>query len=138
MAAKDFILNDEIRCFSFGYAWRFEPLVTIEKNANSTVVQELVHDPYDWATFSIPMNQLQESDKDDLQNLILNVGGNQDSFLFRDDLGLGNLVARNTIGNKAGAGAENFQALRTYSVGADDRTYEVWNSALARIGISSV
>mgnify|MGYP006278610425 CR=1 FL=1 len=127
MANKNFILNDEVRCFSYGYQWRFDPLVTVQKNPNSTVVQELVHDPYDWATFMIPMRQLQEEDKDDLQKLILNVGGNQDSFLFRDEFGLGNFVERNTIGNKAGAGSETFQALRTYTIGSDSRTYEVWN-----------
>lgn len=132
MSKKTFILNDEVRCFSYGYRSSFDPLVTIQKNPNQTVTQELVHDPYDWATFSVPMSQLKEADVEQLRNVILNVGGNQDSFLFRDEFGwVGNKIDRNTIGNKAGAAPETFQALRTYSVGSYDRTYEVWNIEMA-------
>jgi len=129
MAKKTFILNDVVRCFSYGYGASYASLITLQQNANKTVTQELVHDAYDWATFSIPLRQLKEADKLQLAEVILNVGTLQDSFLFRDEYGLvGNKINRNTIGNKAGAGAETFQALRTYSIaGEADRTYKVWN-----------
>jgi len=131
MAKKTFILNDEVRCFSYGYGSKYAPLVTIQQNPNQTVTQELVHDPYDWATFSLPMNQLQEADKLELANVILNVGGNQDSFLFRDEFGLvGNKINRNTIGNKPTSAPVTLQAIRTYTIGVDSRTYEVWNIEL--------
>jgi len=132
MSKKTFILNDEVRCFSFGYKSSYAPLVTIQKNPESTVMQELVHDPYDWAAFSLPLSQLKEAEKLTLANVILNVGGNQDSFLFRDEFGLvGNKINRNTIGTKPGAGNLTLQALRTYSLGGDDRTYEVYNIELS-------
>lgn len=128
MSKKTFILNDEVRCFSYGYSWSYDPLVTIQKNENQTVVQELVHDDYDWARYSVPMKTLKTADKNTLLNLIMNVGGNQDSFLFRDEFGLGNTIERNTIGNKPTSASVTLQALRTYSIsGETDRTYEVWN-----------
>ena len=127
MAQKTFIFNDEVRCFSYGYTWSYTPLVTIQKNENQTVSQELVHDDYDWARFSLPMKTLKVADKETLTNVLMNLGGNQDSFLFRDTFGLGNEIARNTIGNKPTSGSVTLQALRTYTVGSDERTYDVWN-----------
>jgi len=129
MAKKTFILNDVVRCFSYGYSSNYQTLVTIQQNANKTVTQELVHDAYDWATYRLPLNQLKEADKLQLADVILNVGGNIDSFLFRDEFGMvGNKIERNTIGNKVTSGTETFQAKRTYSIaGETDRLYDVWN-----------
>ena len=133
MSKKTFILNDEVRCFSYGYKSSYDTLVTIQKNAENTVMQELVHDPYDWAAYMIPLNQLKEADQRELAEVILNVGGRQDSFLFRDEFGMvGNKINRNTIGNKPGAGSVTLQAKRTYSItGETDRLFDVWNIELA-------
>jgi len=133
MAKKYFILNDEVRCFSYGYRSSYEPLVTIQQNAQKTVTQELVHDAYDWARFEAPINNVKNIDLPALKNVLMNVGGNQDSFLFRDSFGLvGNVIDRNTIGTKVSSGALTLQSLRTYSIaGETDRTYEIYNIEMA-------
>lgn len=133
MAQKTFIINDNVRCFSYGYSASYDSIVTVQKNINQTVQQELVHDPYDWARFSVPINNVKNIDKDDLRQVLMNIGGNQDSFLFRDEFGfIGNQIARNTIGNKPTSATVSLQAIRTYSIsGETDRTYEVWNIEMA-------
>jgi hypothetical protein len=54
------------------------------------------------------------------------MGGNVESFLFRDEFGEGYQIPRSTILTAAG-GETNVQMIRTHTVGSTSRSYEIWN-----------
>jgi len=126
LGKTNLIFNDEVRCPSFPYEAEFIPAVTVQRNANGTVKQSLVHDPHDWMRFTINLGQLTAAQKDAVIEFFMVVGGNIDSFLFRDEYGFGNVVARHTFYTAVG-GETTLQAARIFSVGSESRSYELWN-----------
>jgi len=126
LGKTNLIFNDEVRCPSFPYEAEFIPLTTVQANPNRTVKQSFVHDPHDWMFYTINMSQLKEAQRDAVMDFVKVVGGNIDSFLFRDEYGWGYQLPRTQIG--VGTGSQtNFQVKQVPTVGANSREFEIWN-----------
>lgn len=102
-------------------------MTTIQKNPTNTVKQSVVHDPHDWMRFEIKISQLNESQRDAVMEFVRVIGGNVDSFLFRDEFGWGYQVARQDIIASAAGGETSAQMFKTDAVGSESRDYNIWN-----------
>jgi len=137
---SDEIINDVLsRNQSFPYKYSFKRFVTVQRNPSNTVKQTFVHDPHDWARFEVKWSQLTNAQRDLMWAFIKAHGGNEQSFLFRDEFGFGYQVPRLTIGTGDGS-EDEFQLIETFTSGAVSKSYERWDieSGSLRIWINSV
>lgn len=119
------VINDTVK---FNYTYGFVPnfLINSYQNPSSTIVQTFTHDPHDWMTFNVNMNQMKTATFDALYDFIMAMRGSGDNFLLKDDNGFGYQAARNSIGTGDGV-EDTFQLLETRSVGSTTSTYERWS-----------
>jgi hypothetical protein len=126
MGNTNLIINDEVKCFSYSYRAALRPYVDVYKNPSGAVGQAFIHDSHDFIDYAVLLSQMDDDDRDDLQDFIHVVLGSADNFLLYDEHGWGTFVVRQSIGTGDNS-EDEFQLIQTKTVGAQSRSSERWD-----------
>lgn len=123
---SDLRIDQLSKFFSYPYECEYRPLVTVTGNPYNTVKQSLVHDEHDWMVYSVNFNILTDAQKEELFNFVRVLGGNEDSFLLKDEFGAGYEATRNTIATADGTESV-FQLKDTIEYNSSSKQVERWD-----------
>lgn len=133
---SDLVLNDEISAgFTPIYKAVYVPKVTVNKNALGVVIDTIRHGPdHDWLVATINFRDLTTAQRGELFDFVRSVGGQYDTFLLKDEFGIGCDVTEYSVHVGGWQNQDTFQLVDARGTATYNRKNIVSGSEVIKYG----